>query len=66
MDVHLSFLKCLVYNVTHSHFLITASDQAIAPNPLSWTFQNSVRGQWESWLKMKDLPPSVFILKLSD
>lgn len=44
-DVQLSFLKCLVYNVTHSHFLITASDQAIAPDPLSWTFRNSVGGQ---------------------
>ncbi|KAK2523173.1 Rab1a, partial [Columba livia] len=32
---------CLAYNITHAHFLITASDLVVAPNPFSWACQNS-------------------------
>lgn len=45
---HISSQKCLACNVTHPHIPITASDQAAAPNPLSWASQNSVRSQWDN------------------
>lgn len=45
--VHLPSQKRLAYDVRHSHFPVTASDQAERPKS-SLLSQNSLRSQWNS------------------